>query len=167
MESNNLYSKVTDSEQLADAAAYSIGLFQCPSDPSGPPRYAPSNYAPNYFVFLNVPGGWRGLDDFVNGTANTLAFAERRRNCIDGGGSWSKRDRAYGAWVENTDLFQSEFAFANGGDNSRWHQIHGSGINVLMLDGAVSTRDASVDAATWRTWTQAQPVQFDPKKVLD
>jgi prepilin-type processing-associated H-X9-DG protein len=167
VQSRNLYKLANDSDWLTDPVKHRFDLFHCSSDPSSSPLYAQSNYSPNYFVFLNEPGGSTHIWDFLNGSAYTLVISERRRTCIKGGGSWSKRDRNYGAWVENTEVFQSQFDFADGGDNGRWHRIHRGGINVLMLDGGVFFIDPQVDPATWQSWAEAKKGPIDPLKVQD
>lgn len=139
---------VDDSEMLVDPVQDQRRMFLCPSDPSGSPKYPESNYSPNYFLFLNEPGGSRSLFDIKNGMSATMAFSERRGVCIDGGGSWTKRDWRYGAWIENIQ-YQSEIASADGGNNKQWHQNHTGGISVLMADGKVEF----VNTAGWRTLT--------------
>lgn len=124
--------------------------FMCPNDPTAEPAFPKSNYAPNYFVFLNNPGGSETIEGIRDGSSNTIAFSERRGICTDGGGSWSKRDWRYGAWVKNTEPFQSEIDPPDAGDNSRWHRIHTGGIVVAMCDGKVDFLAASIEPRLWR-----------------
>lgn len=150
MEQQNVYKMHADSNEFKDGKSMRIGMLLCPSDPSTPPTFPPSNYSPNYQVFGNEAGGKQTIQGIRDGTSTTLAFSERRGTCIDGGGSWSKRDPKFGAWVKSTAVFQSEINPPDSGDNRRWHQIHPGGINVLVCDGGVFFKSATIDPEQWR-----------------
>lgn len=148
MEMERIHAEHKNSEQFTSAHA-PICLFLCPADPSSEPLFPEANYSPNYFVFLNEPGG--SSLQIPDGAQNTIAFSERRGVCAEGGGSWSKRDWRWGAWVRSND---SPFVLwepaRDGYDNRLWHPIHVSGMNVLTAAGGVSFVDQKISPEVWR-----------------
>jgi prepilin-type processing-associated H-X9-DG protein len=164
IEQQNIYKLHENSDHFTDVNMFKIGVLLCPGDPSWPAKFPPANYSPNYHVFQNEPGGSQGLQNIADGTSNTIAFCERRITCKDGGGSWSKRDPRFGAWVKSTAVFQSNIEPPNAGDNSRWHEIHKGGINVLLCDGGVFFKGTNINKDDWRKFVlidDGPPASFD------
>jgi prepilin-type N-terminal cleavage/methylation domain-containing protein len=103
IEQDNLYRNSTDASGISSSGnpvtggttrAYGVVVdaFLCPSDPSAPPgntrnvgleTHATSSYAANPLVFsaAKVPGGASIPKTFVDGTSNTILYAEHYQIC--------------------------------------------------------------------------------------
>jgi prepilin-type N-terminal cleavage/methylation domain-containing protein len=162
LEHQNMHKLNANSQNFNTVATYKIGVLLCPSDPSRPrTTRPPCNYTPNALTFTNVRAGAFAIQQVPDGSANTIAFAERRQTCASGGGTWNRRSTSDGGWIQN-DLgnpakmpspFPATSAGASGiptfhrsvdmasnpnaGNRFSWHGIHIGGINVLILDGGV------------------------------
>jgi hypothetical protein len=166
----DIHRKSKDSNALTNLE-YTISGFLCSADPSPPnATYAEANYAPNFLIFDNQPGGSISIQQLLDGTSNTVGFAERRgRNSSDDIGCWSRREAAAGAWVdygkgvgrEAKYTFQSRLdsggtpgaaplnADGSNAAPDNWHEIHANGINILLMDGGVFFKASTTPRVTW------------------
>jgi prepilin-type N-terminal cleavage/methylation domain-containing protein len=154
-------------------ANQTIKTYLCPSDPNNIPAqmwtsgWAAGNYAANYQVFGNPPawdggGAARIPATFVDGTSNTIIFAEKvARKCngyslLWGHGSWDYNwFPMFQTWIAQGPgaMFQvtpvggcSQFA------PSTWHT---AGMNVTLGDGSVRFLSQGLSSTTW--WYACTP----------
>jgi prepilin-type N-terminal cleavage/methylation domain-containing protein len=184
-EQENVYRQAYDREsntydiRYSDVRRFVIKTYLCPSDPSVPSGYvhgevgAASSYAGNYRVF--GAGGsrdWEGQAripaTFVDGTSNTILFAEKYARCDTAGTAWSRID---------TDPWQPTFGVFIVGDRSKFQHrphpyqssacdprlastAHPGGIEVALADGSVRTLSPGILPATW--WAACTPGGGEP-----
>jgi len=172
MEQQNVY-KITSTgngfvsnNAIYTIANHTIGVLRCPSDPTSPLTAGnpPANYSPNGMVFGNIQGGSMALIQIVDGTSNTIGFAERRQTCTGGtAGStrWGGRNGptnastscTFGGYIGDArvpttgataaviHLFNGAVAFQAAVDtapSNTYHGNHTGGMNVLAMDGKVN-----------------------------
>jgi prepilin-type N-terminal cleavage/methylation domain-containing protein len=161
MEQQNVYKLSQDSNTTFTALNHKIKTFLCPSDPSTPlaAGLPPSNYSPNGLVFQNTIGGSIALQQIPDGSANTIAYSERRQTAASGSTRWGARTAsgtdggwvnfagtatypngrsdAAGSAIEGFIKASSAAALPNGCLNRVWHSNHIGGRNVLLFDGTV------------------------------
>ncbi len=162
-----------------------IEAFVCPSDASnekgrsittygGAHRWGVQNYGANYYVFgkpeRRSTEGDNKLSKMVDGTSNTIVFAEMYGTC-----GWSGNTAfMYGSlWADSNSIWRPVFCtntsnknpsvtgypackkfqvrpdWAFGCDPSRAQTSHPGGINVAMLDGSVRTVTEHVPDEIW------------------
>lgn len=151
-----VYKVNPDSNFVCNPNLYGVPLYLCPGDPNRPnTTYAEANYAPNFELFQNQPGGSASVAKIMDGASCTLGFAERRGRCANADcASWCRRSSLAGAWVQNPtahfDAYVRGLTTPDGGANNRWHEIHHGGIHVLLMDGSVPFKNASMDVLAWQ-----------------
>lgn len=167
-----------------------IPAYICPADPSGGAtvgkslttyggahRWGAGNYGANYYVFGNPPlrstEGTNVLGSIIDGTSNTIFFAEMYATC-----GWSGNlSFMYGSlWADSNSIwrpvfctnttykhparagyppcrkFQVQPSWERGCDPSRPQSGHTAGMNVALGDGSVRFLIGGISA---RTWAQA------------
>jgi len=187
IEQDNLYKLVPNggNSMQANVLATVVKPYVAPNDPTAGTLntlYAPGNYAVNALAFgtpvgvvittnpatftsvtpIQVP--WPG--NFSDGTSNTVAFAEKKSNCIGppaaGGSAWGYYANtnpfhmpAFNyAPVQNTAPVpiqppQPATTPATACDYTRAHFLSTGVCQVGMFDGSVRSVSASVNAQTW------------------
>jgi prepilin-type N-terminal cleavage/methylation domain-containing protein len=182
LEQQNLYNQsATGSAYLLDnyangVYAVTVKTFLCPSDPSvGPggvidigdrstPGWAAGCYAGNFRVFGLPDLDWQGQSriptTFVDGTSNTILFAEKYARCGQKGTLWA-RSAEFDKWSP-TFAFWSQGLFQV--RPTPWPQVcmsvrastaHTSGLQVGMADGSVRTFTQGMNPSTW--WAFCTP----------
>jgi prepilin-type N-terminal cleavage/methylation domain-containing protein len=170
-----------------------IATFRCPTDPSCPEGktggyHGVGNYATNALVFsaglnangtvTNSVGTPRIPASFLDGTSNTILFAEKYcecRNSTDGGGGsgWARQDpnpSTYGAYFnylgshgeggpDFTPPFQVQPEFTAGCSYKFPSTPHASGIQVGLADGSVRNVAPGISPRTW--WAACTPAAGD------
>lgn len=168
-----------------------LKVFQCPSDITlvdgycriyAPPRtWAGTSYGANARVFgaSSVISGaanidWKPLtsiDRILDGTSNTIAFAEVFANCDSGVGVCIESRRAWAypyPWGGNPPCLQGKWYpqvgtnWGNWGlppqsinseaqcDPRRSQSFHSGGAMVALLDGSVRFLSSSMTSSTWQ-----------------
>lgn len=189
LEQQNLYGRtaVGNTFQLDNYAngvyAVPVTSFLCPSDPSAPgnglvdigdpqaPFWGASCYAANFQVFGQPDFGWQGEPclsaSFLDGTSQTILFAEKYARCGQKGSLWA-RSGEYDKWTPT-------FAFWSRGSQSRflprpnpWASVciptrastaHPSGLVAGMADGSVRTLAPGIAPSAW--WALCTPASGD------
>jgi prepilin-type N-terminal cleavage/methylation domain-containing protein len=169
-----------------------IRTFLCPSDFTSPvglctstsaSSWAVTNYAANFYVFgsvtLNSPVGENSFASILDGTSNTLFFAEMYGTC---GNQGSLSTSAYGPlWADansgwrpcyncgaskstvssyptytgtppttaSVPMFQVQPNYLRTCDYSRPSSLHPAGIQVGVADGSVRFVAMDVSPSTW------------------
>jgi prepilin-type N-terminal cleavage/methylation domain-containing protein len=190
----------TVANQVQSLSNFVIPAYLCPSDATAPdtglwPRggvpsgytevgnWSFSNYGVNFQAFGNPDAGNNAGANFdgrrpslaaiIDGTANTMTFAEKLRRCgangsLWGHGSWNvpwmslfaygSRDGATnynsnsnppGAVGLLAKPIEKPVPYATNCDPSRTTSMHPGGLQVAMADGAVKFVSFNVDAAVY------------------
>ncbi|HEY7159485.1 MAG TPA: DUF1559 domain-containing protein [Gemmataceae bacterium] len=144
LEQNNLYT-LANGNSMSNAAVYAtvVKTFICPSDPSqSTPSggcgamnginiqrdgFASCCYAANVLVF--EPKGTASIEAQVqDGTANTVAFAERYKNCSPSSGGCTLPAWAWNTIINNGDAWSSPtFGAANDNPSSLYARMNQGG----------------------------------------
>jgi prepilin-type N-terminal cleavage/methylation domain-containing protein len=165
-----------------------IKTYLCPADPSqsaaglsltpygGADHWGAGNYGANYLVFGNpgtghvYDGAARIPTTFLDGTSNTVMFAEMYATC----GSSGNLGFLYGSlWADSNSIWRPAFGtntpyknpagpgypaaflfqvrpnFEKTCDPARAQSGHTSGMNVCLGDGSTRFVSQGVSAATW------------------
>jgi prepilin-type N-terminal cleavage/methylation domain-containing protein len=152
-----------------------IKTFLCPSDPNNEPvqmwggGWAAGNYVANYQVFGHpvANDNWQGDGKaripatFVDGTSNTIIFAEKSGRCNGVGNLWG-----HGSWDYN--WFPVFADWISNGPGSKFQvtpsvcsnqfictSYHTGGMEVGLGDGSVRNLSAAMDPNTW--WAACTP----------
>ena len=146
-----------------------IPTFLNPKDSSAPPgsRYkgwlATTSYAANWMVFGHTDGGTASIPrTFLDGTSNTLVFAERYQMCNGNPCAWGYSGLYYWAPM---------FAFYNKGKFQNMpkqnecnpalpQSTDSAGIQVALGDGSVRLVSESISSETW--WNATDPADGNP-----
>jgi len=186
--------------QVQSVSNYMITAYLCPSEISGPPEglwgrggvpagktevgmWAFSNYGANFQVFGNPDKGNDAGQNFdganpsfasiLDGTSNTIGFAEKFRRCGNNGSLWGhgpwnvpwmslfaygSRDGTTG-YTSNSDppgvvgLASKPIDRPNpwnvACDPSRTTSQHPGGLNVGLMDGSVKFVSFTIDPVQW------------------
>src|SRR5581483_3105954 len=159
-----------------------VPLYVCPADyssankkgvnNSNAEKFAGSNYGGNYLVFGNAGAGIdrpNGLARFpisiVDGTSNTVFFAERYLKCgtcgppndtgctgplwADANSTWRPDICRSASFATPCPLFQSNVIWNNGCDDTRAQTLHAGTMNVSLGDASVRTVSGFMTAKTW------------------
>jgi prepilin-type N-terminal cleavage/methylation domain-containing protein len=165
VEQDNVFNQVMMTSDNCTNVA--LKIYMAPSDPTMPGSgivtmmdmpYGGCSYASNYLVFGNMPGGSAQLPaTFVDGTSNTLVFAERYTDC---GGTTV-------GWAMGMCGFPPTWPYSYGPadylslplpqlgpppsacDPNRLQSPYSSGILVGLGDGSVRNLSAGVSGYTW------------------
>ena len=169
--------------------------FLCPSDPSVGPggivtvngiSWGASSYAVNSQVSAPIPHnpqGKRRITDIVDGTSNTILYAEKYARCtstslaLDGGNLWAycasavfdlpppmeppykRYHSSFGGGPYATgpgSIFQVQpTPFLGNCDPTRAATAHAGGMLVGLADGSVRTLAPSMSGTTW--WAAVTP----------
>ena len=185
IEQDNIYKQMTPAGYAGGQYFQVIKTFLCPSDPSSPNGFcattnggangwAVSNYGGNAYVFANPNvGNTYGAAvipaTFVDGTSNTICFAELYGTC----GNTGNINSAFGSlWADSNSVWRPAFCltgnkgtvpknypacamfqvqpnFVNTCDINRAQSAHTAGMNVTLGDGSVRFVSAGISATTW------------------
>jgi prepilin-type processing-associated H-X9-DG protein len=173
IEQDNLFKLSSDNQggfYVWNAKVFSnrVKTYECPDDKSGPEngRYkdflAISNYAGNWLVFGDGNPDYAKIPaTFLDGTSNTIAFAERYQMCNGTPTAWGYPGLYY--W---TPMFAhySQGKFQTAPSQPDCHPAlaqspHSFGINVGMGDGSARTVSATLSPQTW--WAACTPAAGD------
>jgi prepilin-type N-terminal cleavage/methylation domain-containing protein len=189
------------------AYAQIVPVYRCPSDPSSPSgkgattngsanTWAIGNYAANYLVFGNpsaatvaarLEGTSKISTTFVDGTSNTIMYAERYGTCgssgaVNGpttyGNLWSNSNSVWrpvicinnsaqspaAAGYSPCNLFQITPDWLRGCKTTSAQSPHSAGIPVCFGDASVRTASPSLSATVW---AQACDPQDGQTPVID
>jgi prepilin-type N-terminal cleavage/methylation domain-containing protein len=197
LEQDNLYGLSGGNVYNNSVYATPIKTFQCPSDPTAPggvnnpaSPWGISNYAANYQVFGNPDSGDNAYNmqgsasiqsSFLDGTSNTILYAEKIGNCGGFGSLWGQGNWetswmamfAYGSRdglmgyatgvtygqpgeVGLSAMFQvTPMPYATACDPNRPSTPHSGGIQVCLGDGSVRTVNPGLSPVTW--WAAITP----------
>jgi prepilin-type N-terminal cleavage/methylation domain-containing protein len=171
--------------------AHSIPAYLCPSDVSSPNNmgsttnggangWAVSNYAANYNFFgdpkkttlVERLEGSAEMRDFVDGSSNTIVFAERYGTCGSSGTANSASTYA-NLWSDSNNVWRAVFCineysqnpatagyttcltpqiqpnWLTGCESRRAQSPHAGGIHVCLGDGSVRQVGGNIDAGLW------------------
>jgi prepilin-type N-terminal cleavage/methylation domain-containing protein len=165
LEQTNLYNQVMMSSDNATGSA--LKVFMGPSDPSMPGDgmvmmvgmpYGGCSYASNSLVFGNTPGGSAKIPaTFLDGTSNTIVFAERYTQCNGMGVGWAM------GMCGSPPTWPMNFTMANfpslplpqmapplvACDPMRLQSPYAGGIVVGLGDGSVRLVSSGVSQYSW------------------
>jgi prepilin-type N-terminal cleavage/methylation domain-containing protein/prepilin-type processing-associated H-X9-DG protein len=142
---------------LGRAATVGWGMGEC-------------SYAQNFEVFGNPGQNWDGhpslSSTFLDGTSNTILFAEKLSNCGNQGNLWDRFD-AQDVWcpifagftVGSQQPQVQPIPLATACNPALASTGHPNGMVVAMADGSVRTVSASVTGATF--WAACTPSSGD------
>jgi prepilin-type N-terminal cleavage/methylation domain-containing protein len=166
VEQQNIYK---NTQTWSYTSAYTvIPIYVAPGDPTLPgdmldrhwtPRGALS-YGANWFVFGNTDGGTARIPStFVDGTSNTITFAERAYMCApssscwhiwgedggwSGGGGPGGDCRAPDVWIKNLPDWTTVNCNGFG-----YQAFSAAGIHVALGDGSSRIVTPGISAVTW------------------
>jgi len=151
-----------------------VAILLCPSEaynPSGTWQtanrtdWAVGHYGTNYLAFGGPSASYIGQylmdrksrlgSTFIDGTSNTLMFAERLSTFSSGSanlwchGGWNTNYMATFGWNGNYGLFQSQPTAATA-DMTLAHGLHSGGIVVSMADASCRFVAAGLSQTTWQ-----------------
>lgn len=184
LEQQSIYNLTTTTGYAGGQYPQVVKVLLCPSDPSSPGgkcsttygganNWGVSNYAANNYVFGNPTAGTTygtaRLETIVDGTSNTVFFAEILGSCYvdpnilstQWGSLWADANSTWrpaynlGASKGGTSgyptapLPQFNTKWNIGCNASRSTSGHTNMIHVMMGDGAVRVVNSSVSAASW------------------
>jgi prepilin-type N-terminal cleavage/methylation domain-containing protein len=163
-----------------NAYAIPVKTYYCPSDQGAGPNgvtdngWGASSYAANALAFgqanaqfvLTAFSGVRLSEDFLDGTSNTILFAEKLARCNATGCLWAWPDNSAPPTIGSTwvPIFAIEqFSTVATGpasifqvqptlsacDPTRTSTPHSSGLQVCLADGSVRSLAPSLSGATW------------------
>jgi len=186
--------------QVQSVSNYSVKAYLCPSDVTAPDdglwgrggqpagktevgKWAFSNYGANFQVFGNPDAGNNAganfdgnnpkVADIVDGTSNTMAFAEKLRRCGNNGSLWGHGNwnvpwmslNCYGSRNGQTNYTSNSnppgavglsakpianpLPWNTNCDPSRPTSLHPGGLHVGLLDGSARFVAHSVDPNVW------------------
>jgi type II secretory pathway pseudopilin PulG len=140
-----------------------VPVFLNPRDQTAPPgnRFkdwlASSNYAANWLLFGDKDGGTASLATIVDGTSNTIAFAERLQICNDNPCAWGYSGLYYWAPMfayYSEAKFQTAPAPADC-DPALAQAVDAAGIQAALADGSVRVVSDRISPQTW--WYACTP----------
>jgi prepilin-type processing-associated H-X9-DG protein len=181
LDEEELYKRSNDSHD-PEVRARRVEVFLCRADASGQysPSFARGNYAANFRVFRNRPGGSASIPRTVGeGTANTVLFAERYGSCrrvfeacgkevtLAGGGAWARRTQMTGSWFASARPFQVRPDPLEGCDPMVPSSPHAGGINAAMADGTVRFVSEDTSSAAWRRALSPGHVAVEPVDEIE
>ena len=186
IEQDNIFKQMSPAGYAGGQYFQVIKTYRCPSDPSSPTGrcetsnggaiyWGVSNYGGNNYVFGNpIAGNTLGAAripaTFIDGTSNTICFAEMYGTCGSSGdvnssstfGSlWADSNSVWRAafcmtGIKGTapnytpcNMFQIQPNYINSCDPDRASSPHTGGIVVGLGDGSVRFLNAGLSPATW------------------
>ncbi len=172
MEGGNIFNSITGNSYNNNG--FVIKSYISPGDPTAPAsglQAGNSNrgavsYAANFYVFGNTDGGQINIGSgFLDGTSNTIVFAEWYTTCggveriwsEDGQGQWGNDQAEPDFWYNNppfawngtllpTPQFQPAVASCN---STNLQGPYAGGIMVGLGDGSVRLVNSGISATTW------------------
>jgi prepilin-type N-terminal cleavage/methylation domain-containing protein len=150
-----------------------IKTYLCPSDGNNQPvqmwagGWATGNYVANYQVFANAPS-WdttrsaRIPATFVDGTSETILFAEKISRCSDGysplwgHGSWDYNWMpAFQTWIDQGPGAMFQVTPTTNCNHFLASSAHTAGMNIALGDGSVRFLSQGISGNTW--WYACTP----------
>jgi type II secretory pathway pseudopilin PulG len=165
LEQDNLYQQAGGQVWKNGAYGTVIQVFVNPQDPSAPPgnRYkgwlATTSYPGNWMVFKD---GGSAVQRIVDGTSNTLMFAERYQMCNNQPCAWGYA--AYHSWAPMFAFYSlAKFQSVPSPDQcdpTLAQSLSPAGIQAAFCDGSARIIADSVSPRTW--WFLCDPSDGNP-----